>query len=199
MHLHPTAGAVPESEPRAVLGLLATATPKAIACSSAALLAMGIVAREGLSIVNAVLSPSARTSTDLFASGLREHERAFSLAEARWAGAALFGVQPPVPPRDSTPIATAVQAPSRPAPAPAEYQGPRLTALFGPLAIFQGKALRVGESGSGVTLLALPQPGELTGVRVRYQPPGYEAGEYVLSLWPGTPLGLIEHEPQNRR
>lgn len=187
-------GGAPRDE---LLLVTPTITPTLMLCCFAALIAVASTARESASLVRAMLLPATGPSADLFEPSIREHERAFSLAVQRWVGAAPFGVERPVPPRATTPLATAEPtSPPGPAPAPAAYAGPPLTAIFGAVAFFDGMPLRVGESGRGVTLLAIDPPGD---VKVRHEASGHEPGDYAIRLWPRGPSGFIEHEPQNRR
>ncbi|MBL9119421.1 MAG: hypothetical protein JNL80_05870 [Phycisphaerae bacterium] len=197
------AGAFELTRPASILG-----SPTAIACGCAALTAFIHAGQNALPVLRSLATPSSLSNPvvhDLLAERIAEHERLFDRSISRFSGFAPFGVEPPRPkplPKPKADVKATEPSPLRPASRdyPLGDGCPPMTGHLAEVIFLGGVPLRVGDSTGYVTLLDIPSP---TSVRVRVQRPGYEPGDYELTLWPvewaHQPGGFIEQKPQNDR
>jgi len=118
---------------------------------------------------------------------LDQHDQLASVSQKRFEGRTPFypppAPKPPVPPPPPKPVDEKPPPPPPLSPAPAEYDGPKVTGMLGDIVFFDTSKVKVGEKYQTVEVLAADSPYR---IKVRYTKAGHEPGEYSISAWDST-------------
>ncbi len=156
-------------------------SPRVIA-SAVAVTVLAIVGMTALSdLGGSLLAPGVDPErADRVSPEFTRHEQMALIHRKRFEGRSLFStpLKPPSRPKPTPVVRTEPPkpvAPPKPAGPPANYGGPRPTGVVADMLILAGgRTVKVGESGDGVTVVAILPPDE---VRLKWS-----GGEYTVSL-----------------
>jgi len=156
-------------------------SPRVIA-SAVAVTVLAIVGVTALSdLSGSLLTPSVDPErADRVSPEFTRHEQMALIHRKRFEGRSLFAtpLKPPSRPKPAPVVRTEppkAVAPPKPAGPPATYGGPRPTGVIADMLVLAGgRTVKVGESGDGVTVVAILPPDE---VRLKWS-----GGEYMVSL-----------------
>jgi len=156
-------------------------SPRVIA-SAVAVTVLAIVGVTALSdLSGSLLVPSVDPKrADRVSPEFTRHEQMALIHRKRFEGRSLFAtpLKPPSRPKPAPVVRTEppkAVAPPKPAGPPATYGGPRPTGVIADMLVLAGgRTVKVGESGDGVTVVAILPPDE---VRLKWS-----GGEYTVSL-----------------